>query len=59
MSEDLQTMVRDCQQRQRLLTDWESEFMGSVHARMLSGNALTQRQAETLGEIWDRVTEEG
>ncbi len=50
------TMIEDCENRESKLTDWERSFIDSVKSRLTAGNSLTERQAETLENIWNRIT---
>lgn len=36
------------------LSDWELEFVESVHDQVQDGRELTDRQIEKIGEIWDK-----
>lgn len=49
-------MVEDCEKRESKLTDWERDFIDSLAARLCRGNGITNKQAERLIKIWDRVT---
>lgn len=50
------TMIQDCENRESKLTDWERTFIDSLQAQVAAGRSLTERQAETLDSIWERVT---
>lgn len=50
------TMVADCEKRESKLTDWERSFIDSLNQQMAKGRALSEKQAETLDRIWERVT---
>jgi hypothetical protein len=50
------TMVEDCENRESKLTDWERSFIDSISKQMADGRALSERQAERLDAIWERVT---
>ena len=52
-------MVMDCARRARLLNAWEEDFVEGLSVRLGGGGDLDSDQVETLGEIWDRVTEDG
>lgn len=49
-------MVQDCINRESKLTDWERGFIDSLDAQLTRGNRLSEKQAERLDEIWERVT---
>lgn len=50
------TMVEDCEKRESKLTEWEVGFMDSVRNQLEKEHGLTDKQADTLERIWDRVT---
>ncbi len=53
-------MISDCEAREDRLNDWERGFLDSVSDWLgRGGKTLTDRQAEKLETIWDRVTENG
>lgn len=49
-------MVEDCEKRESKLSDWERGFIDSIGQQLARGRALTEKQAERLDEIWERVT---
>jgi hypothetical protein len=49
-------MVEDCENRESKLTDWERSFIDSIRSQMERGRALSEKQAERLDAIWERVT---
>lgn len=51
-----QQMVKDCIDREAKLTDWERSFIDSIERQIAQGRALSQKQADTLDSIWERVT---
>ncbi len=51
-----QQMVTDCVNRESKLTDWERTFIDSLADQMAKGRRLSEKQAERLDEIWERVT---
>lgn len=51
--EEVQTMIDDCIKRQSKLTEWEFNFIHNIHEQ---DRPLTKKQAETLENIWDRIT---
>lgn len=50
------TMVEDCEKRESKLTDWERTFIDSIARQLEQSRALSEKQAETLDKIWERVT---
>ena len=53
------TMVEDCEMRDSRLTDWERGFLDSISKRLENEQGLSERQIETLENIWERVTAKG
>ncbi|MCG3177642.1 MAG: hypothetical protein MOGMAGMI_02616 [Candidatus Omnitrophica bacterium] len=53
------TMVEDCEKRDSRLTDWERGFLDSISKRLENEQGLSERQIETLENIWERVTAKG
>lgn len=51
-----QQMVEDCEKRESKLTDWERSFIDSISKQLTDGRRLSEKQAERLDEIWERVT---
>jgi len=55
MSEHEQ-MIDDCEKRESKLSDWGRGFIDDLTDRIGDGKSLTQKQAEKLEQIWERVT---
>jgi hypothetical protein len=55
-ADDHEDMVTDCEDRESKLTEWEVNFIASLRERLDAGNKLTERQAEVLDRIWERIT---
>jgi hypothetical protein len=53
---DWPQMIKDCQQRESKLSDWERTFIDSVEDRLAKGQGLTPNQVARLDEIWEKVT---
>lgn len=51
-----QQMVTDCENRESKLTDWERSFIDSISRQLADGRRLSEKQAQRLDEIWERVT---
>lgn len=49
-------MVTDCEDRESKLSDWERGFIDSIGRQLDAGRSLTDKQAESLDRIWERVT---
>ena len=56
MSTEHEDMVNDCLSRDSKLTEWEQDFIRSIHERIESGRELSEKQADRLDVIWERVT---
>ena len=54
--DDHAQMIEDCEKRESKLSDWERSFIDSISKQVGSGRSLTKKQAETLDDIWERVT---
>ena len=54
--DERQQMVKDCIDREAKLTDWERSFIDSIERQIAQDRALSQKQADTLDSIWERVT---
>ena len=54
--EEIIAMINDCAEREGKLTDWEREFISSIHDQIDNGRKLSDRQIEILDEAWERVT---
>lgn len=56
MNEDHTQMITDCVNRESKLSDWERSFIDSISMQLSKGKSLTDKQAETLDSIWEKVT---
>ena len=56
---EIDQLIEDCEHRESRLTDREREFIDSLSKQRARGSAPTQKQADWLEDIWDRVTENG
>lgn len=59
MNDDTMQLIEDCEARESRLDDWSRSFLDSIKAQLAEGRALSTKQVEKLGEIWDRATERG
>lgn len=50
------TLVEDCENREQRLSDWERQFIDSIRRQLDAGRSLTTKQADTLSNIWDKIT---
>ena len=53
------TLIEDCEKRESRLNSWEREFLDSISVQLEDGRDLSEKQAERLDKIWERVTEKG
>lgn len=51
-----QTMVNDCQARDRRMSEWEREFMSSIEQQLKEGKELSPKQIDVLNRVWEKVT---
>lgn len=58
-SDEYLTMLADCEKRESRLTDWERGFVDSLTRQIEQGRRPTQKQIETLDNIWERATARG
>lgn len=54
--DDIPTMIEDCMNRESKLSEWEAKFIDSIDSQLRGENSLTQKQLETLEQIWERIT---
>ena len=57
--DDCDQMIEDCENRESRLSPWEATFIDSIQKQKGDGKRLTDKQIETLNEIWERVTAKG
>lgn len=55
-SDEIQTMLDDCEKRSEKLSDWECEFIDSVSYQLGRGRGLSEKQEQILERIWEKVT---
>lgn len=55
-SDEHLTMVEDCENRESKLTDWERDFIDSIRTQLEHSRALSEKQADRLDAIWERIT---
>lgn len=53
------TLLEDCEKRSERLTDWELNFIESLSNQMIAGRRPSQKQIETLDNIWEKATRRG
>ena len=52
-------MLEDCVARESRLTDWERSFVDSLQRQLEAGRTLSEKQSDTLDEVWERATARG
>jgi hypothetical protein len=60
-TEDQEQMLKDCsaEKRKRYSNEWEKNFLRSLWVQFEKGIPLTDKQDDTLNNIWDKVTING
>lgn len=58
-TDELLTMVEDCEKRESRLTEWEAGFIDSVRGWLESEKPLSKKQIEMLERVWERATKNG
>jgi hypothetical protein len=53
------TLIEDCENRSEQLSDWESSFIDSIKTQIAAGRRPTQKQIETLDNVWEKATSKG
>lgn len=54
--DEIETYIKDCENRESKLTEWEHGFIQSMRERVDNGHGLTDAMNEKLEQIWERVT---
>lgn len=55
-SDEIQTMLDDCEKRSEKLSNWECEFIDSISDQLGRGRGLSEKQEQILERIWEKVT---
>lgn len=55
-SDEIQSMLDDCEKRSEKMSDWECEFIDSISDQLGRGRGLTEKQEQILERIWEKVT---
>ena len=53
------TLLDDCETREDRLTDWERGFVDSLRKQLENDRRPTEKQIDTLDNIWERATSRG
>ena len=59
MRGERKTLVADWEDRVGRRSDWVRQFIDSLSRQLAAGRALTQKQSDTLDDVWERVTAKG
>lgn len=54
--DDIAQCIKDCENRESKLTDWERGFIQSIGEQWDRTHSLSMKQNESLENIWNRVT---
>lgn len=52
-------LVKDCEDREERLTDWQRGFIDSIGRQLEAGRSLSAKQSDLLDEVWTQATERG
>jgi hypothetical protein len=58
-NDEYATMLDDCEERESRLTDWERGFVDSLRSHIEEGRRPTEKQLQTLDDIWEKATSRG
>ena len=53
------TLLEDCEKRESRLTDWERTFVDSLRSQIEKGSRPSEKQSQTLNDLWERATARG
>ena len=58
LAEECAMMLKDCMNHESKLSQWESDFLQSLHEQIENENFIefSQTQIAKLDQIWERVT---
>lgn len=54
--DEIVQMIEDVMARDHKLSEWEANFIDSIDSQLRHGRSLTEKQDQTLSDIWERVT---
>jgi hypothetical protein len=57
--QEWQEMIVDCEDRESLLSEWETNFIESIDEQLAERGSLSSKQVEILEKIWNKITEAG
>ena len=57
--QEYQEMVTDCEDRESLLSEWETTFIESAGEQIAEKEFITIKQVAILERLWEKVTEAG
>ncbi len=58
-ADEYATLLDDCEQREDRLSDWERGFVDSLRKQIENGRRPSQKQIETLDNVWEKATARG
>lgn len=53
------TLLDDCEARESRLSDWERGFVDSLRQQISNGRRPSQKQIDTLDNVWEKATARG
>ncbi len=53
---EILTLINDCQNRYKKLSDWEVDFLGDIEYQYRKKGKLTDSQNEILNNLWEKAT---
>ena len=56
---DYLEMIDDCLDREDQLSCWECDFIESVKRYAEENKSISEKQADKIDQIWERVTQKG
>ena len=54
--EEAQQLIDDCLKRDTKLSAWEADFLDSIQDQLTDKGFLSEKQMDTLNNIWEKVT---
>lgn len=55
-TDELTTLLEDCEKREAKLTAWEHDLIVNVRDYRDAGRPMSKKQVQALNDAWDRVT---
>ena len=54
--EEAMRLIEDCINRDNKMSAWECDFVVSVKDQLIAHGKLSEKQLNTLNNIWEKVT---